>query len=130
MQAQSGKMASSLSVMMLSCRCCPDLKISKQTHLIWGRATTNGTYFAHEKGPSTCKMIIKKGPPTVLLMQVIRIATKRNSAVHCRVPCLQMERGHYLVCPGAGITPSCCSAPRASQGADLPQSCSWRSGRW
>src|SRR5216683_6655876 len=38
MQAQSGKMAFSLSVMMFFCRCSPDLKRSKQTHLIWGRA--------------------------------------------------------------------------------------------
>src|SRR2546422_11442590 len=37
MRAQSGKMASSLSVMKFSGRCCPDLKISKQTHVKWGR---------------------------------------------------------------------------------------------
>jgi len=44
MQAQSGEMVSSLSVMMFSFRCCPDLKISKQAHLIWGRAI----YIVHQ----------------------------------------------------------------------------------
>src|SRR6266566_5186715 len=33
-------------------------------------AHTNGTHFTHEKGPSTCKMIIKKGPTPRILSVV------------------------------------------------------------